>query len=331
LFRWRWPILAGYLVLIVLLWCYAGWYRLGSRDASGTLLSFGLLAFILALQLYIPLSVVACRRFSSSLGNSPRLFLVLGSILTSAIPLLAVIVWNLSLPTSDRMGLEGFSSFVLFVGAFFGTQALFLTGAPAMSGPNIRNGKPIWLSVAAGTLVVAFLCVGLMFALDGILKETGGQRLSRNEALVRGLALLMVAWAFWFGIIGLLWRRFGWSSAFRGMYRFLLGGTCLELLITIPVDVQVRRRTNCYCGEATFFALFIGLFLVLWLFGPGVLLLFLLRREQRRRRPGFCRECGLNLRGWTGPNCPDCNAFIPRRLGGGDSSETGGESRCYDE
>jgi hypothetical protein len=125
---------------------------------------------------------------------------------------------------------------------------------------------------------------------------------------------LGAAWLGWLVLFGALWSRSNGSIAFRNLYRCLFAGTFLELLLTIPVDVQVRKRTTCYCGEGTFAALTFGMFVALWLFGPGLLLLFFLRREQRLRRVGFCRECGLDLRDTTDTRCPECTGLVQRAL-----------------
>ena len=102
------------------------------------------------------------------------------------------------------------------------------------------------------------------------------------------------------------------------MYRVLVAGTFAEVLLTVPVDVMVRRRTSCYCDEGTFWALIVGGTTALWTFGPEIVLLFLAVRLKHREVKGVCVRCGYDLRGLPEPRCPECGTpfeqlkiFIP--------------------
>lgn len=94
--------------------------------------------------------------------------------------------------------------------------------------------------------------------------------------------LMMVFWI----IIGINWV--GWSIAFLATYaqheRFtatrkvvstLLGGSLLELLVTIPSHIVVSRRPGCFVGMLTAAGISSGIAVMLWAFGPGIVFLFL--------------------------------------------------------
>ena len=123
------------------------------------------------------------------------------------------------------------------------------------------------------------------------------------------IAIAVAGWIFWFLIFTLLGSA-PWSRRFRWMYRTLIAGTILELLITIPIDAYVRKRTSCYCGEGTFWSLAIGLTAILWTFGPGVAILFFVRRHQLLAESGCCLQCGYNLYGLASNRCPECGTFF---------------------
>jgi hypothetical protein len=128
------------------------------------------------------------------------------------------------------------------------------------------------------------------------------------------VVIVALSWAVWLAIFALAWTG-EWLVRYRRMYRLIFAGTWLELLITIPVDVQVRKRTNCYCGEGTFLALIVGITTAVWAFGPGLYLLFLTRRLQRRADLSVCRGCGYDLHGLVEPRCPECGrTFDPALL-----------------
>ena len=136
-----------------------------------------------------------------------------------------------------------------------------------------------------GTLLGAALTVGLLASLLSLVYLMGlAPRKLGEDAGVWLLVLIPAAsWALWLAVFGTMLRRQHWGSVYPRLYLTLLAGSWLELLITIPIDVQVRKRTSCYCGEGTFLGLTVGLTMVLWTFGPGVALLYLARRQQRRQ------------------------------------------------
>ena len=222
----------------------------------------------------------------------------------------------------------------------FGLQFLFLLGAPQLRWPRPRRKRSIFISLAAGSAIAMLLSLGIVLAGISLYRllydpqwfEITWGPVSTTQPLVPAtkptlriaaappaprqspwnldlpwtwIAIGAGGWAFWLLVFALIgsgeWtRRFGW------VYRTLIAGTILELVITIPIDVQVRRRTQCYCDEGTFFSLIIGLTAILWTFGPGVAILFFIRRNQLRLASGRCRQCGYDLRGLSSRICPEC-------------------------
>ncbi len=99
----------------------------------------------------------------------------------------------------------------------------------------------------------------------------------------RALWIIMAAvWAIW---AWLVYRYFHSHSdgytAFSRVFRGLVGGTILELLVAGPVHALHTDPDQCYCARGSYTGLVFGLTAAVWLFGPGVFLLFL--RENRRR------------------------------------------------
>ena len=196
-------------------------------------------------------------------------------------------------------------------------QAAFLSGAPHFRWPRPTGRRPMLLSLLAGAAMAALLSLGVAGTAVSFLRADDfvgrvDQSLGGPPTLV--VAFWVLSWVGWLVVFTLGWAG-EWLVRFRRMYRLLFAGSWLELLVTIPVDVQVRKRTKCYCGEGTFFALVIGITAALWAFGPGLVMLFLTRRLQRRADLNVCRGCGYDLRGLTESRCPECGRpFDPRRL-----------------
>lgn len=93
------------------------------------------------------------------------------------------------------------------------------------------------------------------------------------------------AYVFW-AIIGSSWIT--WSIVFFKKYRdtvrykalknlvsTVIAGSLLELLVAIPSHIIVSRRPGCLVGLGTACGIGTGIVVMLWAFGPGVILLFL--------------------------------------------------------
>jgi hypothetical protein len=94
-------------------------------------------------------------------------------------------------------------------------------------------------------------------------------------------------------------------AATQAMFGLLLGGTIVELVIVIPIDVLVRHKTSCHCSTPSFHATWFATLALLWLTGPGLLVAAL----SRRRKPWLekhCASCGYPKGKEPGPQCPEC-------------------------
>jgi hypothetical protein len=187
---------------------------------------------------------------------------------------------------------------------------LLLAGAPKLEATGRKRN--VWASVLAGSGVFAALTFGVMAALANL----GGVWEAYADSGMRLLMFFFVLW--WLWSIPLVLIALSRPEGFgRQLYRYLVGGTVLELLITIPIDVYVRRRTQCYCAEGTFFALSIGMSAAAALTGPALVFLMVARRQllADRRAGVICGQCGYDLRHLTSDRCPECGRPIPKRKG----------------
>jgi hypothetical protein len=201
-------------------------------------------------------------------------------------------------------------SLIIAFGIILVLQILFLVGAPHVRAHRSRGGRPMVISIIVGSIVAGALSVAVFATLLSLAHIDADDLKSHGLENILTYALL-IAWIPWFCIFAFVLVG-EWIQRYRKMYRLLLGGTLLELVVTIPVDIAVRRRTKCYCGEGTFVAMIIGISSLFWVLGPGIVLLFLARCIQRRKNFGYCRHCGYDLRMLPTQRCPECGtAFEP--------------------
>lgn len=176
-----------------------------------------------------------------------------------------------------------------------------------------ERGWPVLVSLGLAGLGAALVFVGLAFGLMEVIELVGGEGSDLDQA----------AWqAAWWGGLGLGWlvatplliafargRRAGRRETMLGRIAArLFLGTIIETAAIIPLDVMVRRRTDCYCGEGTFYALLICGGVGTFALGPAIWLPLLARRRKRWYE-GRCDACGYDMRGTpAAERCPECGA-----------------------
>ena len=79
------------------------------------------------------------------------------------------------------------------------------------------------------------------------------------------------------------WRQGDRATQMGKMIRGLIAGSLLETFIAIGVYAWNPHREECYCARGSYTGLVFGATVLLWCFGPGVVLLFLRERERRDR------------------------------------------------
>lgn len=237
----------------------------------------------------------------------------------------------------DPFPMESDSIFFIWIPVGLIVLVQFAMLLPAAH-PMRRSGRPrsLWFSGIVGGLLAALLFVGVLVALtdlprvavvfgftvtDGI-RPARGVGSSRVEAIWRyvpyfGLLVLLGSWAFWTIVLlrSLQETPGGWLAR---MIRWLIAGSLIELAITLPLYVIVRRRYDCWCSLPSYWAVASGIMALLSLTGPGVVLLW-------RRRRGLptdawvdrCMICGYRRADDAGARCPECGTRWGRMVRAG--------------
>jgi hypothetical protein len=179
------------------------------------------------------------------------------------------------------------------------------------------KSRPLWKTLLAVGLVGGFLTVGLFYTLGEACQwwedaqvwpwQMAEQR-GWNVPTFGGAifwAQVLLGWAIWTVILWSATRRADPKRLHSRLAIVLLGGTVLEVLITVPIDIMVRRRTDCYCATGTFFALCCAVWATLWLAGPGIILAVTSRRR-RGWGESHCLSCGYAKGPSPSDRCPEC-------------------------
>lgn len=212
----------------------------------------------------------------------------------------------------DLLTEPGYWMYVLiFSGIFTAAQACYLWPV-RQPRATPGQGRSIRLSIAVAGLMVGLgglaLTVGIVGAVDrnleGVSDLIDGMSVPKRWLLLP--LMVLVVWV----VPSLVIARFcGCGPKERVLGRLsnrLLLGTSAEAALLIPLDVMVRRKTECYCSEGPFIGLtllgmvgFVGA-------GPAVLLPLFHRRRQGWYRT-HCNACGYDMSGgMESAQCPEC-------------------------
>ena len=180
-----------------------------------------------------------------------------------------------------------------------------------------QTGRPLKTSVFLAAGMAMALTVGaVLMAMDVLgLFEPGGALRDMDEDTGWPLFWLLVgsAWFFWGAMFFAYWRLGDRYTQLRRMAHRLMAGSLLQLLVAILMLVR-HRKHECICATGSFASLVLSSTVLLWTFGPGIVLLSMRRSYRKQNRTGFCRQCEYDLTGTLiagGTTCPECGNAIP--------------------
>ncbi len=216
---------------------------------------------------------------------------------------------------------------VIVLGLLLLAQWAFLRPGRGWTMRVTTVGRPLKSAVIAAALMAMLLTIG-MIALLLELPNWWEPILGFNEetAIVAGWgitgiwAAMLIAWGLWAWIFFVYWRQGDRYTQMGKMIRGLVAGSFLEIFVAVPVHVWAVKQRECYCCRGTYTTLVFAGTVLLFAFGPGIVLLYL--REKYRQgklllgQAFECPKCGYDLRGTItagGDKCSECGAAISQR------------------
>jgi hypothetical protein len=184
---------------------------------------------------------------------------------------------------------------------------LMIRVKPAEGRPKAR--RSIWPAVVASAFCFAMLSGSLAFTLSaGITGDKGLERFTeagkemakwigrpRWEESLLGIAFfgfLAGLWAVWWIILSRQARSGSAPDLVVRWTQWLLAGSVLELLISIPCHIIARRRDDCCAPILTFWGLAMGWAILILSVGPAVILLVEQRLARKQARPAVPTDPG---------------------------------------
>ena len=205
-------------------------------------------------------------------------------------------MWFISRLTGGEEGiLEGYYDkgtifIIFFLGVVLFFQWLFLRPRQEWRVSLAETGRPMKTAVAAAAFMAMLLSVGLILTLLEIYEqESWGKILvglfSIEDAVIRFYTIMIVLWVLWALVFYIYWRQGERITQLGKMISGLIAGSFLELFVAIGVYAWDRHaHGTCLCERGSYTGLVFGATVMIWAFGPGLLILFLKKQRDKRLR-----------------------------------------------
>ena len=171
--------------------------------------------------------------------------------------------------------------------------------------PRASRGAAVMTSLVVAGLAIGMLVLGIAFTLTSVVRMVfaGG-----NNLYLVPWAMIAIGCSAWAvsTILLVRWTRGKpYEDALTRVSYRIFQGTIIEAAAVMPVEVMVRRRTDCYCGEATLWTLIICGSVGTLVLGPAIWLPILAKRR-RAWYGGHCGFCGYEMGDLAAERCPEC-------------------------
>jgi hypothetical protein len=147
----------------------------------------------------------------------------------------------------------------------------------------LTEGRPLKTSIFAAGVMAMLLTTGAIALLLELPNWWQGV-LGEEKDLLRPfliLGVMAILWAAWACVFWVYWKQGDRYTQLGKMIRGLVAGSILEIMVAVPVHIWAARQRECYCCRGTYTTLVLAGTVLIWVFGPGIILLYW--REKYRR------------------------------------------------
>jgi hypothetical protein len=178
-------------------------------------------------------------------------------------------------------------------------------------GVTMGKGKGLKRSLATAGFVIGVLGLALVMTIEEALDALANMQFSPDVPGGQYTIAGVVVAIGWLVSTPLLFRFAKPGRRERVLSRLsrkLFVGTIVEVTLLIPLDVMIRKRTDCYCWSGSYWALTLCGFVGVFALGPAIFLPLLAKRRMTWYG-GHCGVCGYDMGGNLGASrCPECGS-----------------------
>ncbi len=184
-------------------------------------------------------------------------------------------------------------------------QVVFLVPAFRKPAGHMVRGKSLTFSLIIIGMFGGLGGAGLTWAVVSVIFEYELISDVDDWGVFPILIMLVLSWVFWTLVLCRATRNKKRDDVLTIVLRRVVAGTILEVIVVLPLDIMIRRRTDCYCSTGSFWTLSLAVMRGWRMLGPGIVLA-LTSRERRMILEQWCLQCGYEKGPNPGSNCPEC-------------------------
>ncbi len=170
---------------------------------------------------------------------------------------------------------------VIVLGLVLLAQWAFLRPSKGWTIRMVTVGRPLKTSVFAAGVIAMLLTVGFVAILLELPNWWQGIMGAESYwGIICVWLAMLIIWGIWSWIFFVYWRQGDRYTQLGKMIRGLVAGSILETIIAVPVHIWATRQRECYCCRGTYTTLVLAATVLIWAFGPGIVLLYM--REKHR-------------------------------------------------
>lgn len=162
------------------------------------------------------------------------------------------------------------------------SQTLFILVAGTINLCRPVQRRRLLVPVIIASLMMTILVGALTVSIAELLDADGGDWLIYVFWIIVGLS-----WIAWSVVFFIRYRDTERYKILRSLVCAIIAGSLVELLAAIPSHIIVSRRAGCFVGIFTVFGISAGIAVMLWAFGPGIIILFLHEKRKRELQQGI--------------------------------------------
>ena len=171
---------------------------------------------------------------------------------------------------------------IIVVGIILLAQWAFLRPGKNFKVRLTTEGRPLKTSIFAAALMSMLLTTGIISLLLEFPDWWEDIMEGDSPIVLASLYVVMlIIWAIWAWVFFIYWKQGDRYTQSGKMIRGLVAGSILEIMVAVPVQIWATRQRDCYCCRGSYTTLILASTVLIWAFGPGIILLYM--RERYRR------------------------------------------------
>jgi len=157
------------------------------------------------------------------------------------------------------------------------THLLILFGVGISNTASSLTYRRLMIPAIVLSFMMSILTLGLSFTLRELIENELFFSSLFGKRLVYGL--ILVSWVAWSVVFFRHLKGSPRYKIFRSTWLISMFSGVAALLITLPAHIYVvTERSGCLVGMFTRFGVFLSIYVLVWAFGPGIIVLFLRER-----------------------------------------------------